>query len=76
MHKLGFCILTVIEMTYFLLVCNLYEIKYYHILILDIRYLKVAQQSLRMGRVQNLMFILDRVGLDRIKKIGPTYVQL
>jgi len=58
-----FVFLTVIEMTYFLLVCNLYEIKYYHILILDILYLKVAQQLVRMGRVQNFMFIFGRVGL-------------
>ena len=32
-------------------------------LILDIRYLKVAQQLVRMGRVQNFMFILGRVVL-------------
>jgi len=57
-----FVFLTVIEIRYFLLVCNLYEVKYYHILILYIRYLKVAQQLVRMGRVQNFMFILGRVG--------------
>ena len=61
-----FVFLTVIEIRYFLLVCNLYEVKYYHILILYIRYLKVAQQLVRMGRVQNFMFILGRVGSGRV----------
>jgi len=33
--------------------------------------MKVAQQWVRMGRVQSFMLILGRVELGRIKKIGP-----
>jgi len=42
-----FVFLTVIEMTYFLLVCNLYEFKYYHIF--DTRYL-VSESRTTIGQ--------------------------
>ena len=44
---LDFVFLTVIEMTYFLLVCNLYEVKYYHIF--DTRY-SVTESRTTIGQ--------------------------